>query len=81
MFVHTLSPMKGKEAIHDTQNMTMKKVRTWHVCTVNGGKNASPERFEHSRAKHNRLSATEIAGDPVNHSGKATIHSLENVRI
>jgi len=38
-------------------------------------KNASPERFEHSRAKHNRLYMRTVAGDPVNHSGKVTICS------
>ena len=32
---------------------------------------ASPERFEHSRAKPNRYQLS-IAGDPVNHSGKVT---------
>ena len=36
-----------------------------------GNKKASPERFEHSRAKHNRWQLR-IAGDPVNHSGKVT---------
>ena len=34
-------------------------------------KKASPERFEHSRAKPNRWQLL-IAGDPVNHSGKVT---------
>ena len=37
---------------------------------------ASPERFEHSRAKPNRL-----AGDPVNHSGKVTCLARVNIDI
>lgn len=36
-----------------------------------GRQKASPERFEHSRAKPNRWQLR-IAGDPVNHSGKVT---------
>ena len=38
---------------------------------VGRSKKASPERFEHSRAKPNRWQLL-IAGDPVNHSGKVT---------
>jgi hypothetical protein len=43
-------------------------------------KKASPERFEHSRSKTNRLAELDklVAGDPVNHSGKVTM-SRENL--
>jgi hypothetical protein len=40
-------------------------------------KKASPERFEHSRAKHNRCQLN-VAGDPVNHSGKVTYFHTEH---
>ena len=40
-------------------------------------KKASPERFEHSRAKPNRYQLS-IAGDPVNHSGKVTYRNTKS---
>ena len=66
---------------HECKREAEARLGRWyesHSVTVNGTKRASPERFEHSRSKTNRLTELKlVAGDPVNHSGKVTMMKVK----
>jgi hypothetical protein len=66
---------------HNGWNWCERTRRDWVRRDTKLAKRSSPERFEHSRAKPNRL-ICKLAGDPVNHSGKVTLLliSLSNIQ-